>query len=86
MHNLKGKSKATVNFRFCTALLPLLMMTADSMLSKRPVLRFTVALFFLLELLSSHIYCIMRNCFHLDDVSKRLVDDNIHLSGWFTAM
>ena len=28
------------------------------MLSKRPVLRFTAALFFLLKLFSSHIYCI----------------------------
>ena len=32
-------------------------MTAESMLSKRPVLRFTAALFFLLKLFSSHIYC-----------------------------
>ena len=35
------------------------MMTAESMLSKRPVLRFTVALLFLLKLFLSHIYCIM---------------------------
>ena len=34
------------------------MMTAEFMLSKRPVLRFTAALFFLLKLFSSHIYCI----------------------------
>ena len=34
------------------------MMTAESMLSKRPVLRITAALFFLLKLFSSHIYCI----------------------------
>ena len=33
------------------------MITAESMLSKRPVLRFTVVLFFL-KLFSSHIYCI----------------------------
>ena len=33
------------------------MMTAKFMLSKRPVLRFTAALFFLLKL-SSHIFCI----------------------------
>ena len=32
------------------------MMTAEFMLSKRPVLRFTAALFFLLKLFSSHIY------------------------------
>ena len=43
-------------------LLTLLMMTAEPMLSKRPVLRFIVALFFLFKLLSSHIYCITRNC------------------------
>ena len=42
----------------CTALHTLLMMTAEFMLSKRPVLRFTAALFFLLKLFSSHIYCI----------------------------
>ena len=41
----------------CTALHTLLMMTAEFMLSKRPVLRFTAALFFLLKLFSSHIYC-----------------------------
>ena len=34
------------------------MMTAESMLSKHPVLRFIAALFFILELFSSHIYCI----------------------------
>ena len=44
--------------QFCTALHTLLMMTAEFMLSKRPVLRFTAALFFLLKLFSSHIYCI----------------------------
>ena len=31
------------------------------MLSKRPVLRFTAALFFLLKLFSSHIYCNLGN-------------------------
>ena len=35
--------------QFCTALHTLLMMTAEFMLSKRPVLRFTAALFFLLK-------------------------------------
>ena len=44
------------NLQFCTALHTLLMMTAEFMLSKRPVLRFTAALFFLLKLFSSHIY------------------------------
>ena len=33
------------------------MMTAESMLLKRPVLRIIVALFFLLKLFSSDIYC-----------------------------
>ena len=41
-----GKVKATGNLK--TARLPL-MMTAESVLSKHPVLRFTVALLFLLE-------------------------------------
>ena len=42
-----------VVFQFCTALLTLLMMTAESKLSKRPVLRFTAALrlTFLLKLI-----------------------------------
>ena len=35
--------------RFCSALHTLLMMTAESMLSKRPVLRFVVALHFLVK-------------------------------------
>ena len=34
------------------------MMTAESMLSKRPVLRITVTLIFLIQLFSFHIYCI----------------------------
>ena len=34
------------------------MMTAEFMLSKRPVLRFTAGLFFLLKLFSFHVYCI----------------------------
>ena len=33
---------SSVNFQFCNALLTLLMMTAESMLSKRPVLRIIV--------------------------------------------
>ena len=35
----------------------MLMMTAESMLLKRPVLRFTVVIFFLFKLFSSHVYC-----------------------------
>ena len=41
----------TIAFSFFTALLTLLMMTAESMLSKHSVLRITVALFFLLKTL-----------------------------------
>ena len=47
-------SKAAQN---CTALHTLLMTTAESNLSKRPVLRITAAFFFL-QLFFSHIYCI----------------------------
>ena len=57
----RRKSKATVNlktgrfdnidsaFQFCTNLLALMMMIAESMMSNRPVLRFTEALLFLLK-------------------------------------
>ena len=38
-----------------------LMMLAESMLSNRLVLKITAALFFLLKLFSSHIYCINKN-------------------------
>ena len=44
--------------QFCTALHTLLMMTAESTLSKRAILRFAVALLFPLKLFSSHVYCI----------------------------
>ena len=40
-----------------TKLKELLMITGESMWSKRPVSRITVPLFFLLTLFSSHIYC-----------------------------
>ena len=43
------------DFQFCTALLALLVMPAECMSLKRPVLRFTVAIFFLLKLFSSHL-------------------------------
>ena len=36
------------------------MRTAEFFLSKRPVLRFTVALLFLLKLFSSHVDCILK--------------------------
>ena len=42
-------------FKFCIALLTLLMMTAESMFSKRPVLRITAALIFLLQFFSTHV-------------------------------
>ena len=51
-----GKNKVTVILKtgrfdkFCTDLLTLLMMTAESMLSKRPNLGITETLFFLLTL------------------------------------
>ena len=52
------------------------MMTAEFMLSKRSVLRFTAALFFLLKLFSSHIYCIPKNehCF----AQLKEPDDSLH--------
>ena len=42
---LKVENSAVLSVLYCLAIL--LMMTAESMLSKRPVLRITVALFFL---------------------------------------
>ena len=65
---LRRKSKATVNLKtepfgntdpavilqFCTTLLTLLMMTAESMMSKRSVLRFTVVYF--------SIFIVFRRC------------------------
>ena len=46
------------SFQFCTALLTLLMMTAEPefMLSKRSVLKFTVGLFFLLKMWEKFFY------------------------------
>ena len=44
------------------------MITAESMLSKRPALRFAEALFFHFKLFWSHICCIMKICYlHLSD-------------------
>ena len=68
-HLLRRKSKATVNFRtgpfdnIDSVMITLLMIAEESMLSKRPVLRFSAALLFLLQLLSSHIYCILNTFF-----------------------
>ena len=45
--NRISASKAVQNLLSCTTLLTLLMKTAESMLSRRPVLRITVTLFFL---------------------------------------
>ena len=47
------------------------MMTAESMLSKRPVLTIFAALFFLLKLFSSHVYCIGE--MNLDDLEQELI-------------
>ena len=49
--------KTPFQFLYFLAYDILLMMTAESVLSKRPILRFTAALFFLFELFSFHIYC-----------------------------
>ena len=71
------KAKATINFKTghfgkidSTVIISSLCkavqnseMTAESMLSKRPVLRFTAVLFFLHKLFSSHIYCICKTSF-----------------------
>ena len=54
----------------------LLMMTSESMLSKRPVLRFTAALFYLLKLLSSHIYCILKQFSRLSYMQKDRKQDH----------
>ena len=52
------------------------MMTAELVLSKRPVLRFTADLFFLLKIFSSHIYRIMKELvFAKTNLSKLQVPD-----------
>ena len=50
---------AVIISRVFTALFTLLMITAEYTLLIRPVFRFTVSLFFLLELFSSYICCIV---------------------------
>ena len=50
------------------------MMTAESMFSKRPVFRFTVALLFLLKLFSSCIYCFPK-IFYAMSLSKERCKD-----------
>ena len=52
--NMKINLSVCLNYSFELPNI-LLMMTAEFMLSKRPVLRFTVALLFHLKLFSSHI-------------------------------
>ena len=49
------KLKDVSNFQFCTALLILLMMTVESMLSKRPVVRIAVTLLLLLQLFFNYL-------------------------------
>ena len=61
-------------------------MTTESMLSKRPVLRFTAALFFLIKPFSSSIYCILMSimssiCWHKisNNVSKEWISTHEHV-------
>ena len=58
------------------------MMTAETMLSKRPVLGFTAALFFLFKLFLSHIYCIPKYivivCIYYCVTSKVTIDERIN--------
>ena len=54
------------------------MITAESMLSKRPVLRFTAALFFLLKLFSSHVYCIPKKV----TITSKLFDYDALTVNW----
>ena len=53
-------------FHFCVALLKLLIITAESLLSKRPALSITVAFFLLLTLFSSHLFILFQSytCFY----------------------
>ena len=79
---IKSVSKAVQNRKrvceFCTALLTLLMITAESMLSKRPILRFTVALFFSF-LLGFHLFqfllwgCVVRGMRYRSDFKSDLL-------------
>ena len=57
------------------------MMTAEFMLSKRPVLRFTAALFFLLKLFSSHIYCIPKD--YICSYDKWLTTGQVVYDNWY---
>ena len=68
-----------VLIQFCTALHTLLMMTAESILSKRPVLRFTVALLFLLKLFSSHIHCIP---IYLYKIANIIITDKVYAGAY----
>ena len=54
---ISNRSKA-VQFSVLYCFAYTLMMTAESLLSKRPVLTIAVALFFLFALFSSHLFCI----------------------------
>ena len=55
---ISSVSEAIRRNQVCTAFLTLMMITGESMLSKRPVLRIIVASLFLLRLFSFYIYCI----------------------------
>ena len=66
----------------CTALLTLPMMTAGSMLSNRPVLRFTMAVFFLLKLITSFATKIKSNLHYTRrNTPKRVTSCGTHLRG-----
>ena len=64
---ISSVSKTVKNLKFT-----LLMITAEYILSKRPVLRFIVVLLFLLKLFSSPIYCIP----NFSDCSRNVLNDN----------
>ena len=61
--------------QFCSALHTLLMMTAESMLSERPVLQLTVVLLFLFKPFSSHIYCIT---IYLYKIANMMITDKAY--------
>ena len=60
----------------------MLMMTAESMLSKRPVLRFTVVLLFFLKVFSSHVYCIP---IYLYKIANTMITDKAYAGAYLKA-
>ena len=55
------------------------MITAESMLSKCPVLRFTVVLLSSLKLFSSHVYCIP---IYLHKIANIILTDNAYAGAY----